>query len=64
MVRDQLTRKHLAQRHGVSSERITQWLCLLMLPEDMLREIEALGDNWDRQVVTERDLRSIRLQRS
>ena len=31
MVRDSLTRKELAKRHGVSSDRITQWLCLLKL---------------------------------
>jgi len=60
MLRDNLTRKQLAERHGVYSDRISQWLCLLKLPEDMLREIENLGDNWDRQVVTERELRQLR----
>jgi len=60
MVRDHLTRKQLAQRHGVSSDRITQWLSLLKLPERRLMEIEAQGDYWDRQVVTERELRNIR----
>ncbi len=60
MVRDNLTRKQLAKRHGVSSDRITQWLCLLKLPKEKLNEIEALGDYWDRQVVTERKLRLIR----
>ncbi len=60
MVRECLTRKQLAERHGVSSDRITQWLCLLTLPEDMLLEIEALGDAWERQVVTERQLRRLR----
>ncbi len=60
MVRDNLTRKQLAQRHGISSDRITQWLCLLKLPEERLKEIEALGDNWDRQMVTERELRGYR----
>ena len=48
MVRDNFTRKQLAERHGVSSDRITQWLCLLKLPEEKLKEMEALGDNWDR----------------
>jgi len=57
MVRDNLTRKHLAARHCVSSDRITQWLCLLKLPEETLREIEAMGDHWERQIVTERQLR-------
>ena len=60
MVRDGLTRKQLAERHGVSSDRITQWLCLLKLPEEVLSEIESLGDYWDRQVVTERELRVLR----
>ena len=60
MLRDNLTRKQLAERHGMSSDRITQWLCLLKLPEEKLREIETLGDNWDRQVVTERLLRELR----
>ena len=60
LVRDELSRRQLAQRHGVSSDRITQWLCLLKMPEETLREIEELGDYWDRQVVTERKLRRIR----
>ena len=60
MVRDDLTRKELAERHSISSDRITQWLCLLKLPEEGLKEIEALGDYWGKQVVTERSLRSLR----
>ena len=60
MVRDNLTRKQLAERHGVSSDRITQWLCLLKLPEKKLREIEALGDYWEKQVITERQIRELR----
>jgi hypothetical protein len=61
MVRDCLTRKQLAERHGVTSDRITQWLCLLtQLPEKMLREIKALGDYWEKQMVTERSLRPLR----
>ena len=51
MLRDRLTRAQLAQRHGITSDRITQWLCLLKLPEEKHREIEALGDHWDRRVV-------------
>ena len=53
MLRHNLTRVQLGQRHGITSDRITQWLCLLKLPEVKQREIEALGDNWDRQVITE-----------
>jgi hypothetical protein len=60
MLRDNLTRKQLGERHGVSSDRITQWLCLLKLPEEKLREIESLGDYWERQVVTERKLRDLK----
>ncbi len=60
MVRDNLTRKQLAERHGVSSDRITQWLCLLKLPGARLKKIELLGDYWDTQVVTERELRGYR----
>ena len=60
MVRDNLTRMQLAERYGVSSDRITQWLCLLKLPEGKLKEIEAFGDNWNRQMVTERELRKQR----
>jgi hypothetical protein len=60
MVRDNLTRKQLAKRHGISSDRITQWFSLLKLPEEKLRELEALGDNWGRQVVTERRYRELR----
>ncbi len=58
MVRDNLTRKQLAERHGVSSDRITQWLLLLKLPRDVQDDIIALGDHWERHVVTERGLRS------
>ena len=60
MVRDNLTRKQLSEKHGVSSDRITQWLCLLKLPEEKLRKIEALGDYWERQIVTARELRNNR----
>jgi hypothetical protein len=60
MVRDILTRKQLAERYEVSSDRITQWLCLLKLPVEKRKEIEALGDYWERQVVTERELRDCR----
>ena len=57
MLRDNLPRVQLGQRHGVTSDRITQWLCLLKLPEEKQREIASMGDHWDRQVVTERGLR-------
>jgi hypothetical protein len=59
MIGDRLTRRQLALRYRVSSDRITQWLSVLKLPEETLREIEALGDHWDRQVVTEREMRQL-----
>jgi len=60
MLTHNLTRKQLAERHGVSSDRITQWLCLLKLPEETQKKIERMGDYWDRQVMTERELRYLR----
>lgn len=60
ITRDSLTRKQLAERHGVSADRITQWLTLLKLPKEKLEEIEGMGDYWGRQVITERELRSVR----
>ena len=58
MLRHNLTRVQLGRRHNVTSDRITQWLCLLKLSEEKQREILALGDHWDRRVVTERRLRN------
>jgi len=60
MVRDSLTRQKLAERHNVTSDRITQLLCVLKLPEEKLRRIEDLGDNWEKKVITERQLRNLR----
>ena len=60
MIRDNLTRKLLAERHGVSADRITPWLCLLKLPEEKLREIVSVGDYCEKQLVTERELRKLR----
>jgi hypothetical protein len=54
MLRDHLSRAQLEQRHGVSSDNIAQWLCLLKLPEEKQREIEPLEDHWERRLVTER----------
>jgi hypothetical protein len=55
--RDHLTRQQLADRHGISLDRVIQWLALLKLPTEKLEEIAALGDYWARRVVTERELR-------
>jgi len=59
MVGNNLTRKQLAERHEISSDRVTQWLCLLKLPDEVRARVLALGDNWKRQVVTERELRKL-----
>ncbi|OPX30547.1 MAG: hypothetical protein B1H09_04700, partial [Gemmatimonadaceae bacterium 4484_173] len=32
----------------------------MKLPEETQKQIEALGDNWEKQLVTERELRNIR----
>jgi hypothetical protein len=55
-----LTRKHLAESHRVSSDRITQWLCLLKMPEDKLYEIAASGDHLDRKIISEKKLRAMK----
>jgi ParB-like chromosome segregation protein Spo0J len=57
MAAEGINRAELAKRLGVSRARVTQWLDLLDLPERVLHEAEALGDNWGRQVVTERKMR-------
>jgi hypothetical protein len=55
--RDHLTRQQLANRLGISLDRVIQWLALLKLPKEKLEEITVLGDYWDRRVVTRRELR-------
>ncbi len=54
---DNLTKAELARMLGISRARVTQILNLLKLPEELKEEIEAMGDNWERRVVTERMLR-------
>jgi len=48
-----------AERMGVTRARISQWLTLLQLPRDLIADVESLGDNWTRRLVTERRLRGI-----
>ena len=60
LVRYNLTRKQLAERHGITPDRVTQWLCLLKLPEDTQEQVIALSDNWERRLLTERELRKLR----
>jgi len=64
MVQHQLTRRGMAERCGVSSDRITQWLLLLELPESILEEVIALGDQWARRIITESRLKTMRGSRS
>ena len=59
MVGDNLTRKQLAERHGITSDRVTQWLCLLKLPDKIRQKVIALGDNWSKRIITERELRKL-----
>ena len=59
LLNNNLTRKQLAKRHGVSPARITQWLSLLKMSGEKKLEIEGMGDYWSRQLVTERQLRGL-----
>lgn len=54
---EDLTRADLARKLGCSRARVTQFLNLLNLPQDLQQEIRSMGDHWDRQRVTERQLR-------
>ena len=42
---------------GGGGLRATSYQILLKLPEDLVEEIEAMGDYWERRLVTERILR-------
>ena len=57
MEMEELSRADLARKLVLSRARVTQMLNLLGLPEILITEIEELGDYWDRQLVTERQLR-------
>jgi transcriptional regulator with XRE-family HTH domain len=58
MKRDGISRAELARRHGLSRARVTQWLSLMELPRIEIERILAIGDYWDRRLVTERGLRN------
>jgi ParB-like chromosome segregation protein Spo0J len=60
MLAEGINRAELARRLSVLRARVTQWLDLLELPERVLREAEVMGDNWERQMVTEREIRGRR----
>jgi transcriptional regulator with XRE-family HTH domain len=57
MKRDGISRAELARRHGMSRARVTQWLSLLDLPKPEIERVLAMGDYWERRLVTERGLR-------
>ncbi|MHA1928848.1 MAG: hypothetical protein ACTSV2_09780 [Candidatus Thorarchaeota archaeon] len=57
MEMEELSRADLARKLGLSRARVTQMLNLLVLPEMIISEVEEMGDNWSRQIVTERQLR-------
>ena len=49
-----LSKADLSRKPRISRARVTQFLNLLKLPEDLKDEIERMGDYWDRRLVTER----------
>lgn len=55
---EDLSKAELARKLNISRARVTQILNQLKLPEELKEEIEAMGDHWDRRLVTERMLRS------
>ncbi len=57
MKRDGISQAELARRHGLSRERVYQWLTLLELPRREIERLKAMGDNWERRLLTERMLR-------
>ena len=57
-----LTKAQLARKMDISRARVTQMLNLLKLPEELIREVEEMGNHWGRRLVTERILRSKAMQ--
>jgi hypothetical protein len=54
---EELSKADVARKLGYSRARVTQLLNLLNLPQEFMLEIMEMGDHWDRQLVTERQLR-------
>ena len=54
---DGISQSELARRHGFSRARVHQWMSLLELPKKDVERLKAMGDYWDRMLVTERTLR-------
>ena len=59
MSREGLTQAELARKHGLSRARVDQCLSLLKLSKGNIEKVLAMGDNWSRQLVTERQLRGL-----
>lgn len=57
MRREGLTQAELARKHGISRTRVNQWLSLLKLTNKETRRILAMGDHWERRLLTERAFR-------
>ena len=57
MLRDGISQAELARRHGISRARVHQWLSLLELPKREIERLKAMGDNWEKRLLTERILR-------
>jgi transcriptional regulator with XRE-family HTH domain len=58
MRREGLSQSELARMHGISRVRVNQWLSLLDLPRLEIEKVLAMGDYWERRLVTERGLRN------
>ena len=52
-----LTKAQLARKLGISRARVTQMLNLLKLPDELIQEVEEMGDHLEGRLVTERMLR-------
>ncbi|HOO72738.1 MAG TPA: hypothetical protein PK926_13355 [Spirochaetota bacterium] len=54
MEREGLTKAGLARRMNLSRARITQMMNLLKMPQEKIQELMALGESFERRVVTEK----------
>ncbi len=61
---EELSQAELARKLDYSRARITQMLNLLKLPDELIVEVEEMGDYWSRQLLTERQLRRLSIMNS
>jgi transcriptional regulator with XRE-family HTH domain len=59
MSREGLSQADLARKHGLSRARVNQWLSLLKLSKRDIGKFLAIGDRWDRRLITERGMRKL-----